>query len=349
MVDDELGQAGVARIAHRGDSPAVQVKADGASERAATIARGRRKDGEAQGRDPRHRVRPHGAGGGVRAACGLRARGHRGSQLEKTRQIAADLGIARASDDWRALLADVKPDLVSVATPAYLHHPMMLAALDQGAHVLCEKPTALHRHQAAEMRDRAAARSRVAAINHEFRLLPARRFALERVRGCDRHAAARRDPGALRALDQPQSRAMTWLADRTKAAASSAHSARTTRTACARSSASRIACSQPCGSTSRSAACRARRARGARPRTTPAPFSTSSRTARTPSSISMPRRRTAGSGSRSTGAKARCAGTKAGTGCGSSHPGASPRSSRSPSPCASRAARASRRSSHRSR
>jgi 5-methyltetrahydropteroyltriglutamate--homocysteine methyltransferase len=35
---------------------------------------------------------------------------------------------------------------------------MMMAALERGAHVLSEKPTALHRFQAAEMRDAARAR-----------------------------------------------------------------------------------------------------------------------------------------------------------------------------------------------
>ena len=76
----------------------------------------------------------------------------------------------------------MRPDLVSMVTPVDLHHPMMLAALEGGAHVLCEKPTALHRFQAAEMRDRAAALGRVAAINHEFRFFPARRLALRLVR-----------------------------------------------------------------------------------------------------------------------------------------------------------------------
>src|SRR5258705_10533840 len=76
-----------------------------------------------------------------------------GTQDEKARKIAADLGIPRASTDWRDLLAEVKPDLACVATPVDLHHPMTMAALEGGAHVLCEKPTALDRRQAAEMRD----------------------------------------------------------------------------------------------------------------------------------------------------------------------------------------------------
>jgi predicted dehydrogenase len=103
----------------------------------------------------------------------------------------------KADDDWRRLLVRTRPDLVAVVTPVDLHHPMALAALDQGAHVLCEKPTALDRRQAEDMRDRARAAGRVLAINHEFRFFPARRLAVELVR---------RAPSACRAA------ATSWAA-----------------------------------------------------------------------------------------------------------------------------------------
>ena len=89
-----------------------------------------------------------------------------GSDAEKTRRIAGELGIAESSGDWRDLLDRVRPDLVSIVTPVDLHHPMMLAALAGGAHVLCEKPTALHRFQAAEMRDLAATQCRLVTRMH---------------------------------------------------------------------------------------------------------------------------------------------------------------------------------------
>ena len=113
---------------------------------------------------------------------GFEVVGMAGTDAARTKSIADELGVPRASADWRALLAELRPDLVSIATPVDLHHPMMLAALEAGAHVLCEKPTALHVHQAVEMRDRAKALGRVAAINHEFRFFPARRAALALVR-----------------------------------------------------------------------------------------------------------------------------------------------------------------------
>jgi predicted dehydrogenase len=139
-----------------------------------------------------------------------------GSSEEKTRRIAGELGVP-AFADWRRLLAEVKPDLVCIATPVDLHHPMMLAALELGAHVLCEKPTALHRFQALEMRDAASARGRVAAINHEFRFFPARRLALEVVRSGGIGVPRRGEIlGRYAIWPTPASRGMTWLSDRAR-------------------------------------------------------------------------------------------------------------------------------------
>ena len=138
-----------------------------------------------------------------------------GSDAAKTRRIAYELGVAGAYDDWRRLLEEVRPDLVSIATPVDLHHPMMLAALEGGAHVLCEKPTALTRGQAAEMRDRAAARGRVAGINHEFRFLPARVHALALTRRGGIGVPRRGEILGRYALwARPESRGMTWLSRR---------------------------------------------------------------------------------------------------------------------------------------
>lgn len=137
-----------------------------------------------------------------------------GSNPEKTRKVADELGIERSSADWRSLIDELRPDLVSVATPVDLHHPMMMAALAAGSHVLCEKPTAMHRYQAAEMRDAAAAAQRIAAINHEFRFFPARSYALALVRKGAIGAPRRGEILGRYALwPLPGSRGMTWLSN----------------------------------------------------------------------------------------------------------------------------------------
>ena len=64
-------------------------------------------------------------------------------------------GSAPMYDDLTALLADLRPDVVSIATPIGLHEPMARAAMSAGAHVMLEKPPvaslaefwALLRHQ----------------------------------------------------------------------------------------------------------------------------------------------------------------------------------------------------------
>ena len=47
--------------------------------------------------------------------------------------------------DAEKLLAETKPDLVSVCTPNKFHHGLTLLALKHGAHVVCEKPMAMSR------------------------------------------------------------------------------------------------------------------------------------------------------------------------------------------------------------
>jgi predicted dehydrogenase len=97
------------------------------------------------------------------------------ARLERARAAAHAFDVPHASDDWRALLRDHELDLVCIATPPDLHAPMTLAALDAGAHVLCEKPTAMSATEAEAMRARAAERGRIGLIGHELRFDPNRR------------------------------------------------------------------------------------------------------------------------------------------------------------------------------
>jgi predicted dehydrogenase len=65
-------------------------------------------------------------------------------------------------------------DLVLIASPTDTHAPMTLAALERGAHVLCEKPTAMDAKEARAMLDRAEALGRLHMIDHELRFNPNR-------------------------------------------------------------------------------------------------------------------------------------------------------------------------------
>lgn len=89
---------------------------------------------------------------------------------------AADLfGVPQAYDDWRKMLAEQPLDLVCIATPTHLHAAMAMAALDAGAHVLCEKPMALDRHEASAMLAKAKSLGRLHMVDHELRFNPNRR------------------------------------------------------------------------------------------------------------------------------------------------------------------------------
>lgn len=65
------------------------------------------------------------------------------------------------------------PEAVSVCTPTFLHAQYAIAALEAGAHVLCEKPVALKLSDAYAMRDAAAAAGRELRIGFMRRFDPA--------------------------------------------------------------------------------------------------------------------------------------------------------------------------------
>ena len=56
-------------------------------------------------------------------------------------------------DDWKKMLADVKPDLVCIDGPFELHAEMAAQALANGSHVFCEKPIALALEQLDRLED----------------------------------------------------------------------------------------------------------------------------------------------------------------------------------------------------
>lgn len=101
-------------------------------------------------------------------------------------QAAADkFNIPRATDDWETMLDTHKVDLVCIATPTNLHAPQTLKALANGAHVLCEKPTAMDAAEAQSMLDAATQAGRIGMIDHELRFNPNRRRIADMIRQGD--------------------------------------------------------------------------------------------------------------------------------------------------------------------
>lgn len=77
---------------------------------------------------------------------------------DRLAELAAKYQIEHTYTDYNELVARDDLDIVSVATPNYLHAPVTIAALEHGKHVLCEKPLA-HTLADAEAMVRAAVSS----------------------------------------------------------------------------------------------------------------------------------------------------------------------------------------------
>ena len=86
-----------------------------------------------------------------------------------------DLPDSTLFTDSDAMFASGLLDVVSIATPNFLHHPLTLAALDAGLHVLCEKPLALNARQAQEMVSKAKRKRRKLGLHFNHRMTPAAR------------------------------------------------------------------------------------------------------------------------------------------------------------------------------
>ncbi len=93
--------------------------------------------------------------------------------FENAQRAAAEFNLEHACESYEQLLALDEVSLVVVSAPPHLHHPITMAALDAGKHVICEKPMAMNASEAREMTSAAESRPRqLAIIDHELRFNP---------------------------------------------------------------------------------------------------------------------------------------------------------------------------------
>ncbi|MCA3562091.1 MAG: Gfo/Idh/MocA family oxidoreductase [Aestuariivirga sp.] len=93
----------------------------------------------------------------------------------KGRDFAQRIGIApgRAYGDWRAMLAGERGrpdrvDLVTVATPNATHYGIAKAFLEEGIHVLCEKPMTVTVEEAEDIAATAQRTGAICAVNYGY-------------------------------------------------------------------------------------------------------------------------------------------------------------------------------------
>ena len=106
------------------------------------------------------------ATGGIAAAftsdlrtAGLDAAAVGSRSLESAEAFAAQFDIARAHGSYNDLVEDPEVDIIYVATPHPMHHEAARLALQNGKHVLVEKPFTLNQAEAEDLRQFAASQN----------------------------------------------------------------------------------------------------------------------------------------------------------------------------------------------
>ncbi|WP_405578886.1 Gfo/Idh/MocA family protein [Streptomyces sp. NBC_01190] len=99
---------------------------------------------------------------------------------ESAEDLAGELNVPGVYRDYREMLADRRPDIVSVCTPPALHPEVVRAAIAAGARAVhCEKPIALSYGEAREMAAIAAQAGVQLTFNLQRRFDPVQRQARE--------------------------------------------------------------------------------------------------------------------------------------------------------------------------
>jgi predicted dehydrogenase len=88
----------------------------------------------------------------------------------------------RVFDEWQGLLSAAECDVISIATAPMLRSAPLLAAVDQGCHVLVEKPMSIGVPEARLMSDAADGAATVTACSFNWRYAPAYQTAIKAIR-----------------------------------------------------------------------------------------------------------------------------------------------------------------------
>ena len=88
---------------------------------------------------------------GFQAIDGVEVTGVVNRSRESSQRVADKFSIPKVYDTWDEAVTDPDIDAICVGTWPYLHHPIVLASLENGKHVMTEARMAMDAAQAYEM------------------------------------------------------------------------------------------------------------------------------------------------------------------------------------------------------
>jgi len=83
------------------------------------------------------------------------------NDIVKAKAVANKYNVSHIYDDYEDLIRNPELDAVIIATPNYLHYPMIMSALDYGKDILCEMPLCLKTEEMAELEKTAETTDRI--------------------------------------------------------------------------------------------------------------------------------------------------------------------------------------------
>ncbi len=95
-----------------------------------------------------------------------------GSTPERAREKAVTANLPPVYDSLADAVADPAIDVVHIASPNYAHYDQVVACLDAGKHVVCEKPLSLTSAESENLVQRAASSGLVNAVCFNIRFYP---------------------------------------------------------------------------------------------------------------------------------------------------------------------------------
>ncbi|MYA59105.1 MAG: Gfo/Idh/MocA family oxidoreductase [Chloroflexi bacterium] len=119
--------------------------------------------------------------------CGVEVVGMVSRTEEVVQRVAGEMGIPYASTEWIGALDALEPDIVAIGTPGGAHHEQILAAIERGCHVYCDKPLTTSAATSKELyvaaRDKGVKTAFAASFRYQPHALLAKKLIAEGVIG----------------------------------------------------------------------------------------------------------------------------------------------------------------------